>query len=937
MNPGSAESSFERKAVELGYLTEAQAAECREIQTRMREMGIDEPLPQVIVKKGFLTVLQNQTVLKKLGIHATPIPGYTILGKIGEGGMGAVYKANQTSVNRIVAIKILNKGATEDPAYVHRFRQEARSAASLNHRNLISAIDVGDADGLYYFVMEFVTGRSARQLVQAGGPLPQSKALALAVQMADVLDHIHQHRMVHRDIKPENILLTADGTVKLCDLGLAKSTASGDQSLTQTGCAVGTPYFMSPEQVRGERDVDIRGDLYALGCTLFYLVTGKYPFEGKSAAETMSMHLTRPVPEVRALAPELGEDFSAVLQKLMAKSRAQRYQAPRELHEDLKRLIAGGTPEHARAHAARQQALTPLPRRFRKAWPWAAGAAAALLAGVIALVVVLTRKPAEVEAAPRLVSDRGPKVELPKAPSDLPVVRVTADDAKKVGAAAALLSAAEEFAKQGKWSEAYHAIQNLNLEHGALEWTRERAARIGELSGLCRSKLAGVLADRKGKVDQARLAESEGRWEEARRLWSELVQGGLPDHRADLESAIREVEAEKGIAALRQSFSKGLWSDVVTRATDLGNRLDETKTLRRQLEDLKTMVARAVDETKTGEVLTAARGAALAGNWKEVGVQLAEIEKRSGTSTYQDRKGEIAALRADLDRAAKKEMEEAVQRAWVVATQQYDQLLEARKWDEAVEKLRAFQRDHAASPIAAGKRAEIETRAAETAKRRAKDREDEAKRLWAGIQKDMKASDHDGAHRALGQLLADLGDTPFVRSNERLMRQARATCEEKLGLGEHVLLRFEFEDSPGPWAVAAGAVVSNEAGGYRGKRAAKMILFAGSSAHHPMDAEIPAKAVGVTFFTKLAKKSNAGVLFVLQDDAGLWITRVTAGNEWKQHTIRFSELVFTSSDGKTVKRAFEPARIKSFGFQVEATEGQYELYVDSLSVEAPRK
>jgi serine/threonine-protein kinase len=934
MNPAAADSSFERKAIELGYLTEAQVAECREVQTKMRAMGIDEPLPQVIAKKGFLTVLQNQTVLKKLGIHATPIPGYTILGKIGEGGMGVVYKANQASVNRIVAIKILGKAATEDPAFVTRFRQEARAAASLNHRNLISAIDVGEADGLYYFVMEFVTGKSARQLVQSGGPLPQARALEIAIQTADGLDHIHQHRMVHRDIKPENILLTADGTVKLCDLGLAKSTASRDQALTQTGCAVGTPYFMAPEQVRGERDVDIRADLYALGCTLWFLVTGRYPFEGKSAAETMSMHLTRPVPDARESAPGLSEDFSAVLRRLMAKSRAHRYPAPKELLEDLRKLAAGRAPEHLRVLSAREEALTPAPDRLRKAWPWFAGGAAAAAALAVGLFFAFRRGP-EVEEAPRLVA--APKAALPKAPADLPVVKVTGDDPRKVTAAAAVLSAAEEYVRQEKWAEASAALQTLSGQFGGLEWTRERAARIGELSGLARTKQISTALARKEKEERARFAADAGRWEEARELWSELVRAGASEHRAQLEVAEREVEAGKGVAEVRDAFAKGLWSESMTKAADVAGRLGSTRTIQGQLEDLKALVARAIDETRVSEALAAARAASLKGNWREVGEKLGEVEKRPEAVTYREKKAEIAALRADWDRAQKKEMEESVLKAWVVATQQYDQLLEARRYDEAVEALRAYQRDHAASPVAAGKKAEIESRTAEAAKRKTKDRDDEARRLWAAAQKDLRAADYEAAHRGAGLILSEFADTATAKSNDRAIRQAKATCEEKLGLGEHVLLRYEFEDAPGKWAVEGGAVASNDAGGYRGKRSAKLVLFAGSWASHPLDAEVPAKAVGITFHTRLAKRTTLPVIVTLQDDEGVWTGRVTAANEWRPHILRFSELSFTTADGKPVKRAFDPAKVRGFGFQADVTEGQHELLVDSLSIEAPRR
>src|SRR6516164_5665665 len=344
--------SFGQAAVSLGLVTEADVRECTLVQQKMREMGVDEPLGEIMIKKGRLTAPQHQQILKKLGIHVSPIPGYSILAKIGQGGMGTVYKAIQTSVNRTVAIKIMSAQATSEPTYVARFLKEAEAAGHLNHKNLISAIDAGAAGGYYYFVMEYVTGKSCRDLVNANGPLDEKSALRVALQMADVLDHIHQHKMVHRDIKPENILLTSDLTVKLCDLGLAKSTMATDQSLTQEGLTVGTPYFMSPEQIRGEKDVDIRADLYSLGATLYFLVSQRHPFEGKSAADTMSMHLKQAVPDVRKFAPKTSEDFAHVLHKLMAKNRAERYQTPVDLAEDLKTVEEGNAPRLARQFAA---------------------------------------------------------------------------------------------------------------------------------------------------------------------------------------------------------------------------------------------------------------------------------------------------------------------------------------------------------------------------------------------------------------------------------------------------------------------------------------------------------------------------------------------------------------------------------------------------------
>ncbi|HEX7898049.1 MAG TPA: serine/threonine-protein kinase, partial [Planctomycetota bacterium] len=329
MNQAPGDSSYGQVAISLGYVTAEQIQDCLAVQAKMRELGMDTPLGEILSRKGLLTAQQQSAVLKKMGVQTSPIPGYSLLGKIGQGGMGVVYKAVQTSVNRTVAIKILSSAATKDKTYVARFLGEAQAAGSLSHKNLISAIDVGFSNGYYYFVMEYVTGKSCREILNAKGNFQEKQALDLALQMTEVLDHIHEHQMVHRDIKPENILLTPEGQVKLCDLGLAKSTTAMEQSLTQEGLAVGTPYFMSPEQIRGDKDVDIRADLYSLGATLYFLLTGQPPYSGKSAAETMTMHLNAPTPELRkAAAGAVSDDFSAVVGKLMAKDRAARYLSP---------------------------------------------------------------------------------------------------------------------------------------------------------------------------------------------------------------------------------------------------------------------------------------------------------------------------------------------------------------------------------------------------------------------------------------------------------------------------------------------------------------------------------------------------------------------------------------------------------------------------------
>jgi hypothetical protein len=513
------------------------------------------------------------------------------------------------------------------------------------------------------------------------------------------------------------------------------------------------------------------------------------------------------------------------------------------------------------------------------------------------------------------------------------------DDPGALARATALLASAEELARQEKWTEAKAALQSLLLEHEPLTWTRQRAARIGELTGLCDSKLSAIASRRQRTIDQARLAAGEGKWEEARRLWTEAVQEGLTEFRKDLDLAQREIEAEKGVAGFREAFAAGRWSEAVARGADLGNRLAETSTILKQLEELKALAARALEETKTGELLSEARAAAVAGRWPEVKARLGELESKAQTATYRQRQAEIAALRADFDRAALKEIEEAAQRGWTAAQAQYQDLVAARKYDDACEALRAFQRDHVVSALAGSKKAEIEARIADAGRRKAKDRDDEARRIWQGIQKDVAAKppDHEGAHAGLLQLLSEFAETPFVRANERQLKQLKSTCDERLGLGEHVLARLEFEDTPGKWSGQGGAVGSNELGGFQGKRAARLVLYPGSYGVHPVESGVPPKAEAVVFHVRSVKKGNVSMTFSLLEEAGTWSAQVPVTGDWKAQSVRLSALTFSSAAGQSGRPPFDPSRISAFTVGVDVSEGQYEILLDSLRFEAARK
>lgn len=365
-----------------GFASREAVRECLEIQNKLKSYGVEpKRLGEIMVEKGYLRdedvkgILDVQkmggsrlesrsgiTELKSKRLKAQraraakaprvkDIPGYEVLELLGEGGMGMVYKARQKSLDRIVALKVLPPSAAREASFIKRFISEARTVARLNHENIIAGIDVGEAGGTYYFAMEHVEGDSVADLIEAQGPLEERFALQVAAQMARALQHAHKHGLVHRDVKPQNILVTRSNLAKLCDLGLAK--LQSEKGADPTGVPVGTPHYLSPEQARGEADVDIRSDIYSLGATLYHMLTGHTPFEGQSPMVLMTKHLTEdPVPP-RRRNPSVSKAASDLVLAMMAKDKEDRHQTPEELLEDIERVLAGKRPAGGSAGSRR--------------------------------------------------------------------------------------------------------------------------------------------------------------------------------------------------------------------------------------------------------------------------------------------------------------------------------------------------------------------------------------------------------------------------------------------------------------------------------------------------------------------------------------------------------------------------------------------------------
>ncbi len=261
---------------------------------------------------------------------------FAITKKIGSGGMGAVYLANDTLLDRMIALKILPDDKAVNPTLVKRFRAEAKSAALLNDDHIVKVYESGEIDGLYYISMEFIDGIDVSDLIKRKGKLSVKRTIDICKQIALALQHASEKNIVHRDIKPSNFLITRQGVVKLADMGLARAMDEAvETSITRAGSTVGTVDYMSPEQARNSKAADIRSDLYSLGCAWFHMLTGKPPFSEGSVTNKLQAHAVSPVPDLRQINPDVPMGIFAMIQRLMAKRPEDRYQTPEELLADL--------------------------------------------------------------------------------------------------------------------------------------------------------------------------------------------------------------------------------------------------------------------------------------------------------------------------------------------------------------------------------------------------------------------------------------------------------------------------------------------------------------------------------------------------------------------------------------------------------------------------
>ena len=518
------DTRFGEVAVERGFITKPQLEDGLKALEFVTQAGLSRSLAEVLVEKGLLTDVQARIVSRATtSDEVQVIAGFELISKLGEGGMGSVYKARQISMDRLVALKTLAPHLAENREFTARFVREARTAAMLDHVNIVRGVDVGSEGDIHYFAMEFVEGESVGNIIESTGAIPEPRALRIIIQVARALEYAWDTRqIIHRDIKPDNILVTKGDIAKVADLGLARTTDNESTMMTQTGVAMGTPHYISPEQAKGEKDIDTRTDIYSLGATLYHMLTGETPFTGSSAMAVVTKHLTEGAVPVHVVRPEVSQGVSAVVGKMMAKEPAGRYATPTELLEDLMLVADGKKPKFADADAPGKLPSqtdtiigpvdTPEPPAVASG-----GASRTLVFAAIGIVVVA------LGVVGAIFLTRGGGDTRP-GPADPPEARAGLDEITRLVDAGDLDTASEKLAAAARVAAGGESADRLGALAKRIEALRaeaDRAARRAKRESLQREaaqkseEVRGLIAARRFMDARTSLQDAKARFEAA--------------------------------------------------------------------------------------------------------------------------------------------------------------------------------------------------------------------------------------------------------------------------------------------------------------------------------------------------------------------------------------------------------------------------------------
>jgi len=566
------DEQFVRSVMEKGLLSQSQIEQCREAKKELMKSGRERSLAEIAAEKTFLSQTQaDQIDRETLPTHVPKVAGsYEIVRQIGEGGMGTVYKGRHTKLGSYAAVKFLPARLAQDPNFVQRFEREARLAAQLTSPFSVRTFDVGESEGTRCIYMEYVEGESLDELLRREKQFDEKRALSIMRDVASALEEAHELGIIHRDIKPANILLSRRGSPKVADLGLAKDVeAAGQGSLTSYGAILGTPSYMSPEQAMGLPDLDARSDIYSLGASLYRMVVGDVPFRGETPVNVMHKIATDPLMAPLERNPKLSRGTGALICKMMAKDRKDRYQSMGEVRADIEAILSGGQTglkyEQSVVLLRPEERIRPAKAPSRTA-PRKGRVAIGVGAGVLALVAVALLVFRSSDTAPKSVKPPArpePTVAVPPTtppdmpPAETPDAPPTPTETPAVPAdtaAATLMAEANEAARNARWEQARALAEKVReqfpkspeaAQAATIVETAQRETAIQQLMTLASTgepieAVARIEDARRQWPNENRLAElrrtAEGRFEKA--YGDAMAQGAAFEKRQDFAGAI---------------------------------------------------------------------------------------------------------------------------------------------------------------------------------------------------------------------------------------------------------------------------------------------------------------------------------------------------------------------------------------------------------------
>jgi len=877
---------FGAAAVKLGFTTPERIEEALRLQAECVRAGQARSLQEILG----LPDEKLRAVIDHLRVPHVAIPGYELLGPIGKGGMGAVYQARQIKMNRLVAVKFLSDELAADEEFVARFIAEAQTAAQFNHKHLVAAYDAGTVGGHVYFVMEYVKGRTLKDAVEKHGPLGERQALLAAAAVAEALQALESRRMLHRDIKPENIMLTDDGVVKLCDFGLAKGpprtgVIAPDANPFVTQSLMGTPAFMAPEQIRGEK-LDIRADFYALGATLYTLVTGRWTYDGATPVAILQKHLDEAVPDPRALVPKLSPGFAALVMRLMAKKRENRPADCAALLASLRGLLGERAPAARRTQVA------------------AAAAMAAVL--VVAGILLASRRP-----------------DPPPPPPPAPVV----DPAREAGAQRAFAKADGHYDRR-EWADAKASYEAFGASFAGTEHARANAGKLARRLAACDVEIAD--AGRAAKEERSRI-EAEiaaGRWKEASTLIERSKQRAAF---ADLQAACaRELEAAALLESIEGARAKGLWHELRDLLGRLTDEMRETKTVAARASWLHETSRETQQELEAAALLGELRALAAAHAWDRAAPRLRQmVERYRGTRTYRDSAADvdtmIACVRQAHAEAAKSLFDAALQH------------IEAKKYEEALDVLHDLVTDAADTDFVRTRQAEIAEARRKCDDALARRREQDAEAVHKDALRLHKERKHREARAALDRLARSFGDTQYVRQHEREI----AALLDEVGL----LTPFLDFERPALWIPGGDhpqkPKIKQAGEAFEGEHCARVWLpkpvkdkMAIAIAIGP---KMPDGAFALVFGARAenpaALKMSVGVFESRgPGEYEVFFAQAEFGAKWKEHEVKFSEMVFIAGAGAGANKKLDLTDVRAVAFTAIDVNREASFFVDDIRV-----